>query len=138
MADRGAARALSFAAHIPCGFQSRTSRTIARERPLLRWRAPVTSDLPLRPAHASGAMIGRLAYIALFSAAVPALLVAWAIRLDQILTLPAYGSIEVGSVLVMAGLALMAEATRELWLRGRGLPASPYPPKRLVTSGLYA
>ena len=83
-------------------------------------------------------MIGRIAYLALFSAALPALLVAWAIRLDQILALPARGSMELGSALAVAGIALMAEATRELWVRGGGLPASPYPPKRLVTSGLYA
>lgn len=83
-------------------------------------------------------MIGRIAYIALFSAALPVLLVAWAARLDQILALPAHGSVELGLALAAAGLALMAEATRELWVGGGGLPASPYPPKRLVTSGLYA
>jgi protein-S-isoprenylcysteine O-methyltransferase Ste14 len=83
-------------------------------------------------------MIGRIAYLVLFSAALPALLVAWAIRLDQILALPAHGSVAQGFALALAGVAMMAEATRELWFRGGGLPASPYPPKRLVTSGLYA
>jgi hypothetical protein len=34
-------------------------------------------------------------------------------------------------------LLLMAAATRDLWVHGRGLPASPFPPERLVTRGVY-
>ncbi len=82
-------------------------------------------------------MISRLAYAALFSALMPALLVAWAIRLDTVLALPAYGSIETGAAAVLAGLALMAAATRDLWVHGGGLPASPFPPERFVTRGVY-
>ncbi len=82
-------------------------------------------------------MIARLAYTALFSVALPALLVAWAIRLDAVLTLPAYGSVASGAVVASAGLTLMAAATRDLWVHGRGLPASPFPPERLVTRGVY-
>jgi protein-S-isoprenylcysteine O-methyltransferase Ste14 len=83
-------------------------------------------------------MTGRLAYLTLFSIALPALLIAWAKRLDVILALPAYGALVPGCALALAGAALMAEAVRELWVRGGGLPASPYPPVRLVNSGLYA
>ena len=82
-------------------------------------------------------MIPRLAYTFLFSAMLPALLVVWAIRLDTVLALPAYGSIETGSVVAFAGLMLMAAATKDLWVHGGGLPASPFPPKRFVTRGLY-
>ena len=69
--------------------------------------------------------------------ALPALLVAWAIRLDAVLTLSAYGSVATGTGLVIAGLALMGLATRDLWVYGHGLPASPFPPERLVTRGAY-
>jgi len=82
-------------------------------------------------------MIARLAYTALFSALLPALLVAWAIRLDTVLALPVYGSIETGATVVLAGLALMVAATRDLWVHGGGLPASPFPPERFVTRGVY-
>lgn len=82
-------------------------------------------------------MILRLAYTALFSAVLPALLVAWAIHLDMVLALPAYGSIETGAAVALAGLALMAVATRDLWVHGGGLPASPFPPERFVTRGVY-
>ena len=83
-------------------------------------------------------MSARLAYTALFALALPALLVAWAIRLDTVLTLPAYGSVAPGAGVAIAGLALMAVATRDLWVHGRGLPASPFPPERLVTRGVYS
>jgi protein-S-isoprenylcysteine O-methyltransferase Ste14 len=85
-------------------------------------------------------MSARLAYAALFALVLPALLVAWAIRLDRVLALPAYGSIgsvAAGTVVALAGLALMAAATRDLWVHGHGLPASPFPPQRLVTRGVY-
>jgi len=83
-------------------------------------------------------MSARLAYAALFALALPALLVAWAIRLDTVLTLPAYGSVASGAGVAIAALALMAMATRDLWVHGRGLPASPFPPERLVTRGVYS
>lgn len=82
-------------------------------------------------------MSARLAYAALFALALPALLVAWAIRLDSVLALQAYGSVAPGAAVAGAGLALMAVATRDLWVHGRGLPASPFPPERLVTRGIY-
>jgi protein-S-isoprenylcysteine O-methyltransferase Ste14 len=83
-------------------------------------------------------MSARLAYTALFALALPALLVAWAISLDTVLTLPAYGSVVPGVGVAIAGLALMAVAIRDLWVYGHGLPASPFPPERLVTRGVYS
>lgn len=82
-------------------------------------------------------MKARLAYVALFSAVLPALLVAWAIGLDRVVSLPAYGSVTIGAIVTFAGVALMAAATRDLWVHGGGLPASPFPPKRFVTRGVY-
>jgi len=83
-------------------------------------------------------MIRRIAYGALFVLVLPALLAVWALRLDRLLDLPAYGSPAFGVVVAVAGLALSVAAMRDLWTRGRGLPMSPYPPERLVTSGTYA
>lgn len=82
-------------------------------------------------------MSARLAYAALFCVALPALLAAWAVRLDAVLELPAYGSAGWGWAVAALGLALMAAATRDLWVQGQGLPASPFPPRRLVTRGVY-
>ncbi len=82
-------------------------------------------------------MSARLAYAALFCVALPVLLAAWAVRLDTVLDLPAYGSATWGGAVAALGLALMAAATRDLWVYGQGLPASPFPPRRLVTRGIY-
>lgn len=82
-------------------------------------------------------MIGRVAYAFLFALALPALLIAWAIRLDAVLPLPALGSLAPGVCVAVVGLVLIAAATRDLWVHGRGLPASPFPPERLVTRGVY-
>lgn len=82
-------------------------------------------------------MSARLAYAALFCVVLPALLAAWAVRLDAVLDLPAYGSAAWGGAVAALGLALMVAATRDLWVHGQGLPASPFPPRRLVTRGVY-
>lgn len=82
-------------------------------------------------------MIARLAYAALFVVALPSALALWAKRLDVLLPLPSYGSPAVGIPLAAAGLALMALATRDIRIHGGGLPASPFPPGRLVERGVY-
>ena len=82
-------------------------------------------------------MSARLAYAALFTVVLPALLMVWAIRLDAVLALPAYGSLATGTAVALAGVALMAMATRDLWVHGGGLPASPFPPQRIVSRGVY-
>lgn len=83
-------------------------------------------------------MIARLAYAALFVIALPLLLAAWARTLDAQLSLPELRSPVAGGALVATGLLFMLGATRDLWVHGHGLPASPFPPLRLVTRGFYA
>lgn len=83
-------------------------------------------------------MKARIAYAVLFCVVLPALLVAWAIKLGAVLALPAYGSLESGALVILAGLTLMALAMRDLWVHGGGLPASPFPPRRVVMRGAYA
>jgi protein-S-isoprenylcysteine O-methyltransferase Ste14 len=81
---------------------------------------------------------GAAAYATLFVVVLPWLLAAWMHRLDRIVSLPAYGNAWLGVVVAGVGLALMTAAAVSLWIVGRGLPMSPYPPERIVTSGVYA
>jgi len=82
-------------------------------------------------------MIARAAYAILFAIVLPALLVVWGVRLDALLPLPVYGSPAIGWPISALGLALMLAATRDLWVIGGGLPASPFPPKTFVRAGVY-
>ena len=99
-----------------------------------RVNAPAPPRAPgrVRPAAA------RLGYAALFVVLLPALLVAWAHRLDQWVTLPVVDFRTAGYALVVVGLVVMASGTAALWRHGRGLPMSAFPPERLVTRGIYA
>lgn len=83
------------------------------------------------------ASLGKAAYATLFMVALPLGLVLWAVRLDQLVSLPAYGSAFTGSVILAAGAAVMAAATTALWVHGHGLPMSPYPPEEFVSRGVY-
>jgi prolipoprotein diacylglyceryltransferase/protein-S-isoprenylcysteine O-methyltransferase Ste14 len=91
-----------------------------------------------RPAGRSVSIVGAAAYAVLFVVALPWLLSVWMHRMDRIVSLPAYGNAPIGLLILGIGLALMAAATLSLWTAGRGLPMSPFPPERLVTSGVYA
>lgn len=86
-------------------------------------------------------MSRRVAYAALFVVVLPALLAAWAHRLDALIGLPlpprALASPVTGLAVLAVGVALMLAATRDLWRFGHGLPASPFPPQRLVAEGAY-
>jgi hypothetical protein len=58
-------------------------------------------------------------------------------RLDELVALPAYGSPLTGGIVIVLGATLMAAATAALWVHGGGLPMSPYPPARFVSSWVY-
>lgn len=79
----------------------------------------------------------KIAYASLFVVVLPAALIAWAARLDSLVRLPSYRAPFAGALLVALGLALMLAATVALWVHGRGLPMSPFPPERYVTQGPY-
>jgi protein-S-isoprenylcysteine O-methyltransferase Ste14 len=83
-------------------------------------------------------VLGQLAYGALFGIVLPFLLAAWAIVLDRRVQLPAIGSQLGGIVIALAGASIAAAGVIVLRVRGGGWPMSPYPPRRLVTSGIYA
>jgi protein-S-isoprenylcysteine O-methyltransferase Ste14 len=86
---------------------------------------------------ARGGRAGRVAYAVLFCVILPALLVAWAARLDALVTLPLAGTRVGGVTLAVGGALCMAAGAAALWSWGRGLPMSPFPPRRLVTRGIY-
>lgn len=83
------------------------------------------------------ARLARAAYAALFVVALPAGLWLWAARLDAWLALPLLHWPRAGAALVAGGAALALAAARALWVHGGGLPASPFPPARLVSRGPY-
>jgi prolipoprotein diacylglyceryl transferase/PAP2 superfamily protein/phospholipid methyltransferase len=73
----------------------------------------------------------------LFTVALPLSLVLWAARLDAFVSLPAYGSPLIGGVVMLLGGALVVSGVTALWVQGGGLPMSPYPPVRFVSSWVY-
>lgn len=100
------------------------------------------SASPLQQTEPSGARlrspVGQLAYGAFFAIALPLLLAAWAVALDRTLDLPETGTPAGGMVLAFSGAFTMIAAIVELRVKGGGWPMSPYPPRRLVTTGPYA
>lgn len=87
------------------------------------------------PSH--GTRVAKLAYVALFVAVLPLLLTFWARHLELWLPLVRLESLTAGIVIAAAGAGLALHAMAALWIEGHGLPASPFPPRQLVTSGPY-
>jgi protein-S-isoprenylcysteine O-methyltransferase Ste14 len=92
-----------------------------------------TSDRADSPA----SFTARVSYAALFAVVLPLLLVGWAVSLDEWLRLPVLESREAAITLLVSGTIIQIAAVRDLWMHGRGLPASPFPPQRLVSRGMY-
>lgn len=82
--------------------------------------------------------LGQLAYGALFAIVLPLLLAAWAIALDRRIALPAIGTPGIGIAIALIGALISMTAVLALRVKGGGWPMSPYPPQRLVTTGIYA
>jgi protein-S-isoprenylcysteine O-methyltransferase Ste14 len=97
---------------------------------------------PPGPAFPAGHRLARAwgiaAYGAAFAVVLPLLIALWMERLDRFVRLPAFGDALGGAAVIGVGLAVMGAAMRTLWRDGGGLPMSPFPPRRLVSSGLYA
>lgn len=83
------------------------------------------------------ALLGRLAYGALFLIALPAGLMTWAWATADVITLPPVRAAAAGWSLALIGGLLMTAGAYELIVHGRGLPMNPFPPPRLVRSGIY-
>ncbi len=81
---------------------------------------------------------GPVLYGALFTVALPALLVLWARGAAPVVGIPAVHAPVAGAVAALSGLLLVASAMLDLWRRGGGLPMNAFPPPRLVEGGAYA
>lgn len=83
------------------------------------------------------AAMGKLAYGVLFTALLPAALVAWAWALRESVTLPAWHEPTIGWLVLAIGVVPMMAAWVALWQLGRGLPMNAFPPERYVDRGIY-
>jgi prolipoprotein diacylglyceryltransferase/protein-S-isoprenylcysteine O-methyltransferase Ste14 len=81
--------------------------------------------------------VAKLLYGLLFVGLLPLLLVTWAAKTSDVVTLPAVHSLPSGLVTAGVGLWLMAMGTASLWRLGGGLPMNAFPPPRYVSGGIY-
>jgi protein-S-isoprenylcysteine O-methyltransferase Ste14 len=79
----------------------------------------------------------RAGYAALFTAALPALLVAWSRSADRFIELPSLESPGAGWLIAAGGVSLMVWAWTALVRDGGGLPMNAFPPPRFIASGPY-
>ena len=82
--------------------------------------------------------LGKLLYGALFTVALPVLLVVWAIETRDLVKLPAIHSMPWGIGTIAVGSLLVALGMASLWRVGGGLPMNAFPPPRYVSSGIYS
>jgi len=80
---------------------------------------------------------GKTLYGVLFVVVVPAMLVAWVVVTEKVVPLPAIPYAWGGVILIALGTGLMVAGAWALWVHGRGLPMSPYPPPKYVTRGVF-
>jgi len=79
----------------------------------------------------------KILYAALFVLVLPLLLIQWANQIDAFIFLPAVHSPIIGFCLMIAGGMMLLTGTINLYIYGKGLPMSPYPPTQYVTRGIY-
>lgn len=79
----------------------------------------------------------KISYGFVFVVLLPLLLVEWARRMDESVTLPAVASLPIGIVLTILGSVMMLMGMAAIVLYGDGLPMNLYPPSHFVTNGIY-
>ena len=84
-----------------------------------------------------GRSIGPWLYGVAFAVGLPALLVWWAAASRDAVPLPTLPYPGAGIPVAGAGALLMLFGVGSLWVHGRGLPMSPYPPPVYVARGIY-
>ena len=82
-------------------------------------------------------VFGKVAYAVLFTIGLPTLLLWWASATADAVRLPVVPYSWFGVVLSVLGSLLIVTAVVALWVRGRGLPMSPYPPPVYVSTAVY-
>jgi phosphatidylglycerol:prolipoprotein diacylglycerol transferase len=82
--------------------------------------------------------IAKFIYGSIFIILLPLFLFLWALNLDKAVDLlvPNWGPVAIGSMVL--GGYLMVKGMLDLWIMGKGLPMSIFPPKNFVTRGIYA
>ena len=83
------------------------------------------------------AIIGKVSYGALFTVALPVLLIAWAKTTEPRVSLDAVGTLETGVAIISFGAIVMIAGMAALILYGKGLPMNAYPPRQFVSRGIY-
>ena len=81
--------------------------------------------------------LGRFLYGALFVLIIPIFLIWWAIELEEIVPWPLPESPLTAAFLMVLGAVMMGLGMVGIIRHGEGLPMNAYPPKKLVTRGIY-
>jgi protein-S-isoprenylcysteine O-methyltransferase Ste14 len=74
----------------------------------------------------------------LFVIVIPSLLILWAKYTSGIINLPVPGDLYWGYILLTAGIIFVISGMLHLWIFGKGLPMSAFPPEKFVRTGIYA
>ncbi len=80
---------------------------------------------------------GKFLYAILYILVLPLLLTLWAIKTESIISLPEIENPMLGLSLIFGGSFMMLSGIIWLFVHGKGLPMSPYPPFNYVTKGIY-
>jgi protein-S-isoprenylcysteine O-methyltransferase Ste14 len=83
-------------------------------------------------------VVRKLLFGALFILVIPAILVLWAWFTAHLITVPIPHSLIAGYIILGAGIFFIASGMLNLIISGKGLPMNPFPPRFLVTKGVYA
>jgi protein-S-isoprenylcysteine O-methyltransferase Ste14 len=83
-------------------------------------------------------LTGKVLYGILFVVIIPLLLIQWAKYTSGLIRLPVPDAVWPGYILTIAGLILVVSGVVHLWIFGSGLPMNAFPPRHLVTKGIYS
>jgi len=81
---------------------------------------------------------GKFLYGLLFVVLFPIFLIFWAKNLEKLIIWQTPKLELIGAVSISLGIALMIKGMFDLIVLGKGLPMNAFPPKNLVTGGIYA
>ena len=82
-------------------------------------------------------VVGKILYAILFIIILPILMIFWAAALEPVIPIEINASPLPGLIFSVIGIILFLSGISALDFRGNGLPMSPYPPVRFVSSGIY-
>ena len=83
-------------------------------------------------------LAGKFFYGVLFVVVIPAIAIYWAATLDATLDWPVPNLPVLAVCVAFLGLLMILKGMLDLAIWGQGLPMNAYPPKQLVTQGIYS